>query len=110
MRTSGDVPADLVKVKLHGMGIGEWQGECRARAAGRANGAEQVGRLVALIGRQPWAGAFSGPNPRASVLLADTGLILEPNFDTFGPGSSAQVRGERVGEVFLNMSITRSSC
>lgn len=53
VRASGGVLADFVEMKGHGMGIGERQGECRARAEGRANGAEQLGQLVTLVGRQP---------------------------------------------------------
>jgi hypothetical protein len=35
--------ADLIQVRLHGMGIGLWHHQGRADAACRADGAEQIG-------------------------------------------------------------------
>ena len=68
-------------MKLHGLGVGVGQGERRAGAARRADGAEQVGALVALIG------GLAGRVPRRAhcrdeaVLLADPGFVLEPDLD-----------------------------
>ena len=45
-----DVAADLVEMKLHGLCVDVRQGKRGASAARRANGAKQVGALVALIG------------------------------------------------------------
>ena len=47
----GNVFADLVEVQLHGFGIGGWQNQSGTDAALRADGTEQIGVLVALIGR-----------------------------------------------------------
>ncbi len=74
-------PADLVEVELHGLGVGEGHGERRADAARRADGAEQVGAFVALIGGLAWARAAPGPLPHEAVLLADAGFVLEPDLD-----------------------------
>jgi hypothetical protein len=43
MGTSRDLAADLGEVEGHGAGIGGRQHEASANAAGRANGAEEVG-------------------------------------------------------------------
>ena len=40
-----------VEMKLHGLCVDVRQGKRRARAPRRADGAEQVGALVALVGR-----------------------------------------------------------
>src|SRR5215204_2640786 len=48
-------------------------GERRAGAARRADGAEQVGAFVALIGGLAWARAAPRPLPHEAVLLADAG-------------------------------------
>jgi hypothetical protein len=50
MRIGCDFRCDLVEMKLHGFGVGVRQSQRRPRAAGRADGPEQVGALVALIG------------------------------------------------------------
>ena len=47
----GNRAGDLVEVRLHGLGDGARQSERCADAAGRTDGAEQVGALVALVGR-----------------------------------------------------------
>ena len=72
---------DLVEMELHGFGVGVGHGESRAGAARRADGAEQVGALVALIGRLARARCRACPLPHDPVLLADAGFVLEPDLD-----------------------------
>ena len=43
--------ADRIEMKLHGLGVGKGQHKGGARSAGRADRAEQIDALVALIGR-----------------------------------------------------------
>ncbi len=74
MGTVLDVPADLVDVELHGKGIDI--GQRQVGALGRADGAEQIGVPVALIGRLPWPGSPSCPEPSKPILLPDTSLVL----------------------------------
>ena len=74
------------------------------------DGTEQIGVVVALIGRQAGPRAGLGPQSGAAVLLAEPGLVLEPDFDRPVLGQMAYVGGERAGEVFLNPSSTRPSC
>ncbi len=92
---------------LHGARVGPGQHEGRALAAQRTDRAEQIGVLVALVGRQARAASLLRPKPDAAVLLAEPGLILEPNLDALVLGQMAYVRGERAREVFLNPSSTR---
>jgi len=79
MRALGDMVADLVEMELHGFGIGVGQGQRGAGAPGRADGAEQVGVLVALVGRLSGTCSASGPLPDLAVLLAYAGFVLEPD-------------------------------
>ena len=51
MRPSGHGAGDLVQVELHGFSVGIRQGQGRACAPGRTDGAKQIGAVVALIGR-----------------------------------------------------------
>ena len=101
---------DLVEVELHGVRVGEGERQGSAGTAGRADGAEQVGALVALVGGLTRAGPAPRPLPHEAVLLADAGLILEPDLDRFVPGQMGQMRPQGRGPVFLNASIVRSSC
>jgi len=43
------VAADLVKVGLHGLGIGERHDDCRAPVARGADSSEQIGIRIALV-------------------------------------------------------------
>lgn len=101
--------ADLVQMHLHGGDVCARQHEGGADAARRADRAEEVGVLVALVGRQGWTRAFPGPDAGAAVLLAQSGFILEPDLDRRILGQVAYVRLERAAEVFLNASRTRVS-
>ena len=65
---------------------------------------------VSLVGRSVWPGPCLRPDPRAAVLLSQSGLVLEPDLDPSGLGQSAYVGRQRTGKVFLNASMTRASC
>ena len=110
MGLGSDVFADLLDVHLHGAGVGLGQHEGRAGAAPGADCAEQIGVLVALVGRQAWARTGPGPNACATVLLAEPSLVLKPDLDRLVLGQMAYVSSERAGEVFLNPSSTSGSC
>jgi hypothetical protein len=100
-------PGDLVEVELHRVGVGEGQRERGAGAAGRADGAEQVGALVALVGGLAGPRSAPGPLPHEAVLLADAGLVLEPDLDGFASRDAGEMGSQRGREVFLNASIVR---
>jgi hypothetical protein len=76
MGALGDVARDFVEVELHHLGVGMRQCEGRPDAAGRADRAEQIGVVVALVGGLPGSRSPLGPLPNLSVLLADAGLVL----------------------------------
>jgi len=67
----------------------------------------QVGALVALVGGLARPGSALGPLPHKAVLLADAGLILEPDLDRLVPGKVGQMRFQGRGPGFLNASIVR---
>jgi hypothetical protein len=73
--------------------------------------AEEIGILVALIGRQARAACRLRPQPGAAVLLVEPGLVLNVNQISIGLslGQMAYVGCERAREV-LNPSSTRWSC
>src|SRR5215216_6279448 len=67
---------DLVEMELHGLAVGIGHGERGAGCARRADGAEQIGALVALVGGLARARAAPRPLPHEAVLLADAGFVL----------------------------------
>ena len=100
-----DLGGDLLEVPLHGPGVAARQHQGGAGAACRADGAEDVDRLGALVVRGAGPGAAASPAPGDLVLLADPGLVLEP--DLYGRARwelAADLR-QRGREVFLNASI-----
>jgi hypothetical protein len=75
MGARSDVARDFIEVKLYHVGVGVGQHEGRPDAAGRADRAEQIGAVVALVGGLPWPRSAPGPLPNLAVLLADAALI-----------------------------------
>lgn len=110
MCTLFDMPADLVDMELHGLGVGEGQSQSCTNAAGRADRAEQVGALISLVGGLPRACAAGCPLPHDAVLLADAGFILEPQFYLRARRQVAKMRLQRAWPVFLNAAMISASC
>jgi len=105
----GDVAGDFVKMELHRLGVGERQRERRPDASGGTNGAEEIGALIALIGRLAGPRSSPGPLPHEAVLLADAGFILEPDLERRRRRQAVEMGAQRAREVFLNASTIRSS-
>jgi hypothetical protein len=105
----GDVARDFVEVELHHVGVGIRQREGGADAAGWADRAEQIGVVIALVGGLPWPRSALGPLPNLAVLVADPGLVFEPDFDRRDLGQAFEMSLQRVREVFLKASTIRSS-
>ena len=75
-RISSSVRYDSLQMQVHRMNIGTRSHESGANAAVWTDGAEQVGRLVALIARGCGSAAAPRPDAGQAALLADAGLIL----------------------------------
>ena len=76
MGALADALRDFVELESHRLGVGMGQGERRADAAGRADGAEQIGVVAALIRRLARRRCASRPSSDLAVLLADAGFVL----------------------------------
>src|SRR5215469_9594279 len=109
MGADRDIGGSLVEVKLHRLGVGEGQRQGGADPAGRADRAEQIGTFVALVGRLARSRSPLRPLAHEAVLLADAGLVLEPNLDRRSFRQFGQMRVQGVGEVFLKASTIRPS-
>ena len=81
MGLGGDGCADLLKVLLHGLGVGVGHHQRRALVVRRADRAKDIGVLVTLIRSLAWARALWSPLINLAILLADPRFILKPQFN-----------------------------
>ena len=86
MRAGRDGFGDLLEMLVHGFGVGVGHHKPRAHPTVRADGAEQIGPLVACIAHGAGPGSFSRPKPCQRSLLPNPRLILKPDFDGLGLG------------------------
>ena len=101
--------ADLGQVDCHRLAADPGHHDGRAHGAVRANRAEEVGRLMAVVADRRWAGTTQRPYIRQRALLADAGLILEPDLDCLASRFRRQDLGYASGEVFLKTSCASAS-
>ena len=101
---------DLRKMKAHRRRVAAGQDESCSLALLGADGAENVGRAGALVLRCGRPCAALGPAPCDLVLLADAGLVGEPDFyvGRIDPLAPRDFRQE-AGETFLKSSIAPSA-
>ncbi len=102
---------DFGQMQVHRFGVAGGQDQSRALALFRADGTEDIGRCGSLIPRSAGASAALRPPAGDLVLLADTSLVLEPDFylayiDRFFARDFIQARWE----LFLKSSIAPSAC
>ena len=98
------------EMQLHGFAVAGRQHQGCAGAALGAYGAEQIGRLGALIVRGAGTRAPPGPAVGQLVLLADSHLVLEPHLYRGVGGELVADFRHALGEVFLNASTASASC
>ena len=94
---------------MHHVDVGIRQREGRSDAAGRTDRSEQIGVVIALVGRLARPRSTPGPLPDLAILLTNAGLVLKPDFHRRRLRQSFEMSLQRAGEVFLNPSTIRSS-
>jgi hypothetical protein len=106
MRAGRHLRGDLGEVQAHCLCVAARQDETRTFAVLGANGTEDVGRGGALIRRRRRPRAALRPTPRDLVLLADAGLVGEPDLYMLRrEGLLVRDRLQACGEAFLKSSI-----
>lgn len=111
MRAGCDLGADLGEVRAGGLGADMRQDESGRGAAVGADGAEQPDGVMTVVARDGGSCAALGPDVGERALLADAGLVLEPDLDRLVARRRRQDGRYEVGEVFLNASCAaRSRC
>ena len=106
-----DGGGDLHQVQVHRLGVAGRQDQGCTLALFRADGTEDVGGSGALVAGSAGARAAFRPAAGDLVLLADTGLVCEPDFylvdvDRLLARDFVQARWE----AFLKSSIAPSAC
>ena len=76
---------DRLHVALHGGFVDAGQYQTHGLLSCRAHGAIQIGILKLLLPQCARARAFFRPLSGQAALLTDTGFILKPQIDLFGP-------------------------
>jgi len=98
--------SDLREMQVHCFAVAGRQDQGRTLALLGADGAEDVGGGGALIARRTGAGAALGPAAGDLVLLADAGLVREPDFHRVAVDALfARNRLQTSWEAFLKSSI-----
>jgi hypothetical protein len=89
-------------VELHHVGVGIGKREGRPDAAGRADRAEQIGVVVALVSRLARSCSALGPLPNLAVFLADPSLVFKPYLDGRRLRQPIEMSLQRAREVLWN--------
>jgi len=106
MGSGRDRFGDLCKMQVHRLAVAGRQDQGRALALLGADRAEDVGGSGTLIARRTGAGAALRPAASDFVLLADAGLVGEPDFYCIAVDALlARDRLQTGGEAFLKSSI-----
>jgi len=106
-----DLGGDFGEMEVHRLCIASWHDERRALAVLGTDRAEDIGRGGSLVRRRARTRAALGPTAGDLVLLADAGLVGEP--DLYGGGLDALLAPDLVqarGKAFLKSSIAPSAC
>src|SRR6202023_3077030 len=104
-----DPSADFLQMQVHRFEVGVRQHEPGADAPRRADGAEQVGPLIALIAWCCRSAAPLRPDARQAALLTNTSFVLPPQLDRFALCGRGDDGGDQLGEVFLCASCAAAS-
>ena len=93
----GELSADFIEMQLHHGGVGVGQNQANGASTLGAEGAEDVGVVIARIDRHRRARAFRSPAVSAAAFLPDAGFVLTPQLNGLagmGGGDGLKCGGE----------------
>jgi hypothetical protein len=100
MGRGADLGCDLGQVPGHRLAADKGHDDGRADRAGGADRAEQGGAVVAIVAHRGRTRTARRPKIGQRALLADTGLVLEPDLDRLADRRGRQHLGYAGGEVY----------
>ena len=106
----GDSLVDLCQMQPHGGAVAPWQHQPGTHATLGADGAEDVGRCGALVGRRRRTAAALRPASGDFVLLADPRFVLEPDLYRLARCIACGDFRQACGEVFLKAATAATFC
>ena len=109
MGTGFDRLGDFRQMQRHRGDVAAWQDQPCRGAAGRTDGTEEIGRTGPLIVWRRRPGAAPRPAPGDLVLLADAGLVLEPDLYRLARCRALDDLVQAGEEVFLNAATASPS-
>lgn len=101
--------SEFGQVHVETFGVGARHHQARADAALRTDGTEQVGRGVARVLHGARARASARPDVGQRALLADPGLVLEPDLKRLAAGFLRDHLRDPRGEGFLKSAWAAAS-
>jgi len=108
-RTWRDLSADLLKMQIHTLGVRCGCNDGCADAACRADCAEQVSGVVAVVADHWGPRADWRPDVGQAAFLSDSGFVLKPDLNRLVGGFGRHDFLEARAEVFLNASCAAAS-
>jgi hypothetical protein len=82
-----DLLGDLGEVDSHRLAVDPGRDNGGAYGTRRTDRAKEVGRVITIVANCRWAAAARRPLIRQRALLADAGVVLEPDLDRLASGS-----------------------
>ena len=85
---------------IHNLGVGIGHDHGGSEGAVGTDGTENIGGDVPVVAHHEGAQADWHPDGGMAALLADAGLVLEPDFYRAGQSGSAKRGFDQIGEFF----------
>ena len=86
---------------IHNLGVGIGHDHGRSDGAVGTDGTENIGGDVPVVAHHEGTRADRCPDGGVAALLANAGLVLEPDFYRAGQSGSAKGGFDQIGEFFL---------
>jgi hypothetical protein len=96
-------------MQVHHFGICTWRNDCGAHLAQWADGAKNIGGVMAVIAYHQWPGAAWRPDIGVAAFLADPRLVLEPDFYRRSSRAADECGVHQTGKVFLKVASASAS-
>jgi len=101
--------ADLFQVLGHRLAVHRRHDDGGTDAAFRTDGTEEIGGVVAVVANRRRSRSATRPDVGERALLADAGLISEPDLQRLAGGAGWYCFGYQAGKAFLKAACAATS-